>query len=246
MNLEISVESGSASVVLAVLVTQLSLYLHFAMHQNHPLTTPLLLLIIILSALFGAVQVVAIRCNKCACEHVDAKEVEEEEETHEVEDDEEEEADDDEEDDEDAEDGEADNEAEDDGGWASPEAAVAVRAAAARGDVDEVLRLIDCGARPALYSPPSRTWEPAVNQLLAERSLEQLPAERSLEQLREFAAKINEMNLNRVCEYKPEVLNPEDLFEPRPSPKAEPVLENLIEAALESELPPLVDSESTS
>ena len=229
MNLEISVESGSASVVLAVLLTQLSLYLHFAIHQNHPLTTPLLLLIIILSALFGAVQVTAVHCNKCVCQHVDAKEAEEEEEeTDEVEEAEEDEEDDEEDDDEE-EDDEAEEEAQakDDGGWASPEAAAAVRAAAARGDVDEVLRLIDCGARPALYSPPSQTREPA----------NKLPAERSLEQLREFAAKISELNLKRVCEYKPEVMNPEELFEqPRPSPKP---LESLVEA-------PLVDSEGTS
>ena len=113
---------------------------------------------------------------------------------------------------------------------AAETAAAAVRAAAARGDVDEVLRLIDCGARPALYSPPSQTREPA----------NKLPAERSLEQLREFAAKISELNLKRVCEYKPEVMNPEELFEPRPSPKV------TLESLTESHTPPLVDSESTS
>ena len=86
LNLKFNIADASASVILAVLVTYLSIYLHIAIYHNvHVLSIPITCLIIIQSAMFGAIQVVIhpSRCANCYQE-LDADEVEEVEEVEEV------------------------------------------------------------------------------------------------------------------------------------------------------------------
>jgi hypothetical protein len=96
LNLKFNIADGSASVILAVLVTYLSIYLHIALyHDVHVLSIPIVCLIILLSAMFGAVQVVIhpSSCSNCGYpyrsydneedEEEDAEEEEEEEEAEE-------------------------------------------------------------------------------------------------------------------------------------------------------------------
>ena len=165
MNLQISITDGSASVLLAILVVQLSIYLHISIQHNHPLSVPILMLIVTFSVLFGALQVSIINCStcyKCLAEK-DYEEAEAEYEDEEEEEEEEEEE-------------------------AEEEAAEAAEAA----EAEEY-----------------------------KESHPETVADKSLQQLREFAAKIQELNLKNVCKYEPTetILNPEEIFEPRESPK---------------------------
>ena len=202
MDLHINIADGSASVLLAILVIQLSIYLHISIQHNHPLSVPILVLIVSFSVLFGALQVSinnCTTCHKCLAAHIEEDEAEDEAEE------------DDEEDDEEV-DEEAEAEAEDE--------------------------------------------EEAEEEEYKEDHLETV-ADKSLQQLREFAAKIHELNLKNVCKYDPTgtILNPEEIFEPRNSPKplaaiaeartpefpAEPPVPEVLESALVAEL---VESET--
>ena len=158
MDFHIRIADGSASVILAILVIQLSVYLHISIQNNHPLSVPILMLIVSFSTLFGALQVSinsCTTCYKCLAAHEEA-----EEEDHEDEDEDEEEEEEEEE------------------------------------EQDDLPEL--------------------------EEHHPETVADKSLQQLREFAAKIHELNLKNVCKYDAAsmVLNPEEIFEPRNSPKA--------------------------
>ena len=91
-NLQITIADTSASVILAVLITYLTVYLHIALtHEIRVLSIPISILIISLSASFGAVQVVvhpySCSCHKLQENHVyEHDEEEDEDETDEVED----------------------------------------------------------------------------------------------------------------------------------------------------------------
>jgi hypothetical protein len=165
MNLQIGIDT-STSLVLAILVIQLSIYLHISIQTNHPLSVPILTIIVALSVVFGALQVginTCTTCDKCLAAHADEKFDDDEEYA-----DEEEEA-------------EADGEAE-----AEEEA---------EEEHDDVPEL--------------------------EEHHPETVGDKSLQQLRDFAAKIHELNLKNVCKYDDTgtVLNPEEIFEPRSSPK---------------------------
>ena len=66
-----------------------------------------------------------------------------------------------------------------------------------------------------------RRIPPPPATFLAPPAFLETVADKSLQQLRDFAAKIQELNLKNVCKYEPTetILNPEEIFEPRESPK---------------------------
>ena len=91
LSLTFNIVDATASVILAVLITYLSVYLHIALYHNvQVLSIPITCLIIIQSAMFGAIQVVVrpSSCSNCAHpvqyyddgeqEEVDEEEIEEE------------------------------------------------------------------------------------------------------------------------------------------------------------------------